>query len=55
MAHVVNLVEEVFNSGSEPVTIHNLNMVAVTVMVKKWTANPAVLTSVQVRKFKHRR
>lgn len=51
MGHVVSLVVEVLHSGSGPVTIQNLNMVAVIVRVKKWIAGPVILNSVQVRNF----
>ena len=49
MAHVVSLVVKVLNSDSELVPTHHLNMVAVIVRVKQWTAGLVIPTSVQVR------
>ena len=49
MAHVISLVVEMLNQDSELVPTHHLNMVAVIVRVKQWTADLAIPTSVQVR------
>ena len=51
MEYVVSPVVEVLHLDSEPVTIQNLNMVAVIVRVKQWIAGPVILNSVQVRNF----